>query len=385
MEHTPSTYDITHDDLGRFQKNGPAFATFGETMLRETPADFQRPEMTRLVHMALGGSEFSVAVMMSRLGIPSVYITRVPDNPYGWMLRDTARANGIHTDHFVWAHQAEPMGRYIYEGGHTPRVSRVWYQRMFSAASRLAAGMVDWDAVLRQCKLLHVSGITFGLARHSDYAENYLLGAFHEALATKPANCWVGLDFNYRSTLWGVEECTQTVTPLVEQHVDILITSIYDMARFYGIGCGRYTASQVLNGETDDLHDDDLRTFGRTVIDRFNLRVLAITMRQPENSETHLWESAAFGRDGSYYRSLQPRPITLVDRIGGGDAWSGGFYYGLLTEDDSGNPLAKGVLVGDAATRLQQTIMFDLPIIQPAEIQALLEADSNGSGHQTVR
>lgn len=385
MEQATSKYDITRDDLGRFQKGGPTFVTFGETMVREIPADLQRPEMTRMVYVALAGSEFSMAVLLSRLGIPVAYITRVPDNPYGWMLRDTARANGVNTDHFVWAHKSEPIGRYIYEQGHTPRASLVWYQRMFSAASRLASGMVDWGTVLRHCKLLHVSGISFGLASHSGYSANYLLGAFHEALTMKPADCWVGIDFNYRSTLWSAEECARTLTPLVENHVDILITSTYDMARFYGIGCGRYNATQVLNGEADDLDDEDLRAFGRTVIDRFNLRTLAITMRQPESSETHLWEAAAFDREDNFYRSKQPRPITLLDRIGGGDAWSSGFYYGLLTEDCGADQLEKGVLVGDAATRLKQTIMFDLPIIQPAEVQALLLADLSGSEHQTVR
>ncbi|MBZ0276916.1 MAG: sugar kinase [Anaerolineae bacterium] len=385
MKQAALKYDITQDDPGRFQKDGPAFVTFGETMLRETPADLQRPEMTRAVHLALGGSEFSMAVLLSRLGISTAYITRVPDNPYGWMLRDTARANGIYTDHFVWAPKTEPMGRYIYEPGHTPRASVVWYQRMFSAASRLGSGMVDWETALRGCKLLHASGISFGLASHSGYSQNYVLNAFHEALTMKPANCRIGMDFNYRSTLWSAEECARTLTSLMEDHVDILITSIYDMARFYGIGCGRYSAAQVLDGEADGLNDDDLRAFGQTVINRFNLRTLAITVRQQKSSEIHLWEAVAFDAAGNFYRSEQPRPIMLLDRIGGGDAWNSGFYYGLLTEDRGADQLEKGVLVGDAATRLKQTIMFDLPIIQPAEIQGLLLADLSGSEHQTVR
>lgn len=377
--------DITQDDLSRFAGRGAAFVTFGETMLRETPADMQRPEMTRMVHLALGGSEFSIAMLMARLGIPTAYITRVPDNPYGWMLRDTARGGGINIEHFVWAHRAEPIGRYIYEPGRTPRQGVVWYQRMYSAASRLGAGMVDWKTALRDCRLLHTSGISFGLAVHSGYDRNHLREAFLEAMAAKPAGCLVGMDFNYRATLWSAAECTAIMTPLITDCADILITSVYDMARHYGINCGRYTAQQINNGEMGDLHDDDLRAFGEAVTRQFNLRAVAVTLRQTESSEHHLWESAAVDRDGNLFRSREPREIYITDRIGGGDAWNSGFYYGLLTVGINAEGLEKGITVGDAATRLKQTIMFDLPIITKAEIQALLQADSLGGNQQTVR
>ena len=77
--------------------------------------------------------------------------------------------------------------------------------------------------------------------------------------------------------------------------------------------------------------------------------------------------------------------MTLLDSLGGGDAWVAGFYYGLLTEGFSGAGIAKGVLVGDAATRLQQTLMFDLPILDRYEVQALMQADVLGGGRRTIR
>ena len=42
-------YDILNDDLSAFQASGPAFVTFGETMVRDTPADGERPERARTV------------------------------------------------------------------------------------------------------------------------------------------------------------------------------------------------------------------------------------------------------------------------------------------------------------------------------------------------
>jgi 2-dehydro-3-deoxygluconokinase len=354
-------------------------------MIRDMPADMERPERTRLVHLSLAGSEFSLAMGLSRLGISTGYITRVPNNPYGHNLRNAAREQGINTEHIVWAPTTEPIGRYIYEIGRTPRISTGIYQRMYSAASRLDAGMVDWQAALRGAKLFHVTGISFGLAAHSGYERNYNLAAFKEAIIHKPDNCLVGLDFNYRATLWTPEQALAVMTPILTEQVDILITSIEDMASKYGLDCGQYSAEQIMTGNIGRLEDDDIRAFAGQVHHRFNTKIVAIPRRYPDTYEQHRWESTAVDSRGNFFRSPAIKPMTLLDRLGGGDAWTAGFYYGLLTENFSSAGLEKGVLVGDAVTRLAQTLMFDLPIVDKSEVQALLEADLLGRRMSIVR
>lgn len=377
--------NITEDDLTNFQNKHPAFVTFGEVMVRDTPADNERPERTRLVHLSMAGSEYTLAIGLSRLGIPASFITRIPDNPYGRALRNIAREQGVHTDHIVWAPKTEPIGRFIYEIGRSPRKNVGVYQRMFSAASKLDAGMVNWQEPLADAKLFHTSGITFGLATHSAYKRNYNLEAFKEAVAVKPQDCLVGMDFNYRATLWNPVQAREIMTPIVQNHIDILITTIEDMARLYGIDCGQYSAKQVVDGDIGPLEDEDIQTFARKVMDMFNVRIVAITIRYPDTFEKHRWESAAMDSDGNFFRSLAVRSITLWDRLGGGDTWNAGFYYGLLTERLNRSGLQKGVLVGDAATRIKQTLMYDLPIVDKAEIAALLKADLVGGGKRTER
>ncbi len=371
---TPA-YDILKDDLSRFHQPGAAFVTFGEVMVRDTPADLERPERTRLVHLSMAGSEYSLAVGLARLGIPSSYITRVPDNPYGRAVQNIARENRVNTDHFVWAPRTEPIGRMIYEIGRTPRRSVTVYQRQHSAASKLGAGMVNWRDALKNTKLFHTSGITFGLAAHSNYERNHCYEAFQEAVAQKPENCLIGLDFNYRSALWTVEQARQVLTPIVAEHVDVLVTTLGNMAEVYGIGCGRYSARQILAGDFGRLEDDDIRLFARQVHEKFATTIVAVTIRYPDSCEQHRWESAAVHADGTFFRSPAIRPIALCDRLGGGDVWTAGFYYGLLTRDFQPDSIAKGVLVGDAATRLKQTLMFDLPILETNDVQALLASD----------
>lgn len=378
-------FNITQDDLSRFLGKGPAFVTFGETLIRETPADFQRLERTENVYISLAGSELTVATLLARFGVPSAYITRVPDNPYGWMVRDTARSHGIDTEYFVWANKAEPIGRLLYEIGRTPRKSVGWYQRMYSAASRLGSGMVNWKDALRGCELFHTSGITFGLAYHSRYEQNYLLDAFYEAMSHKPPSCWVGLDFNYRATLWRAEQCREIMTPLIREHVDILITTIEDMATVYGFSCGQYSPEQIDKGEMGKITDNDLRSLASHLGEYFNAKIVAITIRYPDSFEENRWESAVMDSQGHFFRSPAVKSITLLDRLGGGDTWNGGFYYGLLTAGFNDEGLQKGLLVGDAATRIKQTLMFDLPVVTKAEVQDLLKADVEGGGKRVSR
>lgn len=377
--------NILQDDLSMLNAGGPAFVTFGEVMVRDTPSDNERLERTRQVNLSMAGSEFTLAMGLQRLGVSTAFVTRTPDNPYGWALRDLARSQGIDTDHFCWAHRAELMGRLLYEIGRTPRRDAGWYQRMHSAASRLGAGMVDWAMALRNCRLLHTSGITFGLSTHSGYERNYCLEALQEALAARPADCLVGLDYNYRSTLWTAEQATAVMTPLLCDHVDVLITSIEDMAQLYGLGAGRYSARELVQGDFGRIADEDLMAFLQGVIARFGLRIAAVTIRYPDSFEQHRWESAALDAAGNYYRSVQVRPVTLWDRLGGGDTWNAGFYYGLLTEAEPLAALSKGVQVGDAMTLLKQTLMYDLPMVTKAEVQALLRAQAQGGGKRTDR
>lgn len=377
--------DITKDDMSGFAGKGPAFVTFGETLIRDTPCDQQRLEMTKTVAISLAGSEYTLAMMLSRLGIPSAYVTRVPDNPYGWLVRDTARGQGVNTDYFAWAPKAEPIGRFLYELGRSPRKSVGWYQRMYSSASKLGCNMVDWKSALRDCKLFHTSGISFGLANHSKYDRNYLLEAFEEALAAKPEGCRVGLDFNYRATLWNSEQCRAVMTPLVTNQVDLLITTIEDMAAMYGIGCGQWTPEQIDKGEMGEITDADIRSFAARVGEMFKVKIVAITIRYPDTFEQHRWEAAAMDEHGNFFRSPAVKPMVLLDRLGGGDTWNGGFYYGLLTAGFGPEGMEKGVLVGDAASRLKQTLMFDLPIVTKAEVRDLMKEDVAGGGKRVSR
>jgi 2-dehydro-3-deoxygluconokinase len=214
MDVTPN-FNILKDDLSVYDGVEPAFVTFGETMIRDTPADMQRAERTRQIDISLSGSEHILCVGLSRLGIPCRYITRTPDNPYGWMLRNVSREQGIDTSYFVWAHKTELMGRYIYELGRTPRRSTAWYQRKYSAASQFGAGMVNWEAALKGARLFHASRDQLWAGNPQRVRAQFQPGGIRRSLGSHAKECRVGMDFNYRGTLWSIEQCKQVMTPII--------------------------------------------------------------------------------------------------------------------------------------------------------------------------
>ena len=363
----------------------PQIVALGEVMIRDTPRDLQRLERTREVFVSPAGSEYTLALLARRLGVPSAYVTRLPDNPYGWMIRDIARSHDVDTSGFVWAPAWEPIGRYLYELGREPRPSYGWYQRAGSAAARLGPGEVAWGELLAGARVLHTTGITFGLASHAGLTDNPLLGAFEEAVSARPEGCAVGLDFNYRSTLWSEEECRGVLEGVLVEHTDMLIASPFDMAQHFGIGFGSMTPAEVLEKGLPAPADDELRDFCARVLERFDLDTVAVTLRHPRSFDEHLWESCAMHADGTFARSKTPRPVHVLDRLGGGDAWTAGFYASLLQGDGGATALASAIAFGDAATRLAQTLMFDLAVLRTEDVRALLDADEADHALGTIR
>jgi hypothetical protein len=90
-------YDILQDDLSGFDRQKPALVTFGEVMVRDTPADLERPERTRLVLCPWRAANTRYDRL--HVGDPAAYVTRVPDNP--GQPCEVLPANGVNTDHFL--------------------------------------------------------------------------------------------------------------------------------------------------------------------------------------------------------------------------------------------------------------------------------------------
>lgn len=310
--------------------------TFGEAMLRLSPPNFHRLEQTNSFDAKIGGGELNVAVGVARLGLQSAWVSKLPENPLGKMVRNKAREHGVDTSNLVWSESGR-VGIYFLEFGANPRASSVVYDRAHSAVSTIAPGEVDWKKVFEGCKLFHVSGITPALSKTC--AET----TFEAIKAAKAAGAKVSYDVNYRKKLWTPEEAADCQIPMME-YVDILITTEEDTGVVFGI------------------REDTYQKVAEKLSAKFDFEVVAITLREDLSVQRNNWSTFAYA--GKQYYESAKYPCELIDRVGAGDSFTAGFIYGYLT-----GGVQKGVDYGTAFSAIKHSIPGDLNWATLAEVE----------------
>jgi 2-dehydro-3-deoxygluconokinase len=328
--------------------------TFGEAMVRLTPPNFQRLEQARSFDAYVGGGELNVAVAAARLGVTSRWVSRLPENPLGHMIANHAREQGVDV-HVEWTAD-DRAGLYFAELGAAPRASSVLYDRTQSAISRITPGSIDWPSVFAGARWFHVSGITPALSESaSDVTREALIAA-------RKAGLTVSYDLNYRSKLWSTEHARAVQEPLME-HVDVLITTEEDTRLVFGIGAEARDSYEQVDAES-------YAHVARALEKQFDLRAVAVTLRENPRVLLNSW-SAIVAAAGKIHRA--PRyEVEVVDRIGAGDAFSGGLIVSRL--ENSGWDDA--VRFATAASALKHSIPGDFCLVTRAEVEQLLRGTS---------
>jgi 2-dehydro-3-deoxygluconokinase len=301
--------------------------TFGEAMGRLSPPHFQRLEQTRSLDLSVGGAELNVAVGVTRFGMKSAWVSKLPKNAIGYLIRNRAQEFGVDCSHVVWSDQGR-AGLYFLELGASPRASSVLYDRAGSAISMIKPGEVDWTKVFTGSKHFHMSGITPALSASASEVTV-------EALkAAKKAGCTVSYDLNYRKKLWTPADAKRIQEPMMAE-VDVLITTEEDTNVVFGIKEKDYEAAAEKLART------------------FKFKIVAITLREDVSVWKNRWTAIAY-HDGKVIRDRKYE-VEIVDRVGAGDSFTAGFLYGWLKLKD----VEKGVQYGNAFSALKHTIPGD--------------------------
>jgi len=320
--------------------------TFGEAMLRLSPPQYKRLEQAESLDIHIGGTELNVAVGASRLGLQTAWVSKLPSNPLGRMIRNKAREQGVNTSHIVWEDEGR-AGLYFFEFGATPRSSSVLYDRAHSSFSRISPGEIDWEECLPGAKCFHVTGITPALSMS---AEEVTLEALE---ASKKIGCRVSFDLNYRSKLWAPEAARQTVVPMME-YVDILIATSGDVATMLGIG---------VENEVE---------LAKELVERFSLEVAALTIREGASVLQCKW--SAMAQSGNTTYTGREYDVDIIDQLGRGDAFAAGFLSGYLPSGD----VERGLDYGVAFSALKHSTPGDLSWSTKEEVEELLRGPLPG-------
>ncbi len=336
----------------------PDVVTFGEAMIRLVPPDFMRLEQTTSLDVQVGGGELNVAAGVCRLGLTSAWVSRLPKNPLGRMLENRARQAGVDTSHVVWADKSR-LGLYFVEFGAAPRASSVLYDRADSAISRIQPGEADWAAAFKGARWFHVSGITPAL---SDSAA----AVTREALeAAKKAGVPTSYDLNYRGKLWTPDEAQACQEPLMSL-VDVLITTEEDTSTVFKIKA----PNTGKPSEFTEVRADAYKEVARKLQEKFKFKAVAITLRENPLVWRNTWTAIAYA-DGKFYDDVK-YDLEVVDRVGGGDAFSAGFIFGYLEK----KTYEAAVRYGNAFSALKHSNPGDFCWATRAEVESLLQGAS---------
>jgi 2-dehydro-3-deoxygluconokinase len=308
----------------------------GEVMLRLAARPPQRLDQASDLDVQIGGTEANVAAACARLGLRTALISVLPSD-HAWGDRTIRELTGHGVDcRGVLRRPGQRMGLYFIEYGMAPRPVRILYDRRDSAFSRLVAEDVDW-ALVRGARLVHLTGVTAALG---DNIREVVRRAVAEAAG---AGVPVSFDVNYRSRLWSAKEARD------------FLTEILPRVRYLFIGADDAATVFELEGRPERVLEG-LRALAPTA-------TVALTLGE---------EGAAVLTASEIHRPSKRHMVSVVDRVGAGDAFAAGFLWATLIGRDA----QQAIDAATALAALKCTIWGDVSIVSRPELEELLASDS---------
>jgi len=326
-------------------------------MLRLAPPGNARFIQAPVLNVEFGGGEANVAVSLANYGHHACFVSKLPAHEIGQAAVNSLRRYGVDTS-FV-ARGGERIGIYFQETGSAMRPGKVIYDRAHSAISEAKPGDFDFDRIFEGADWFHWTGITPAL---SDGAAELVRLACQ---AAKRHNVTVSCDLNFRAKLWTGEKARSVMTPLME-YVDVCIGNEEDAQKCLGFT----PKADVEGGKTEA---EGYRDIFRQMTEKFGFKYTAATLRESFSASHNGWKALIY--DGKeFYESKRYDIEPIVDRVGGGDSFSGGLIHGLLTMDSMKDALEFAV----AASALKHTIPGDVNLVSEAEVQSLAAGNASG-------
>ena len=284
----------------------------------------------------VSGGEFNVAANLADcFRLRSGIVTAMVDYPIGELVAERVRAMGVKPFYKRFEHDgvSGPNIATVYsDRGHGVRAPVVFYNRSNEAAARLKPGDFDWNEIFAGgIRWFHSGGIFAALS--STTAELIIEGM----QAAKAAGAVVSFDLNFREKLWnisgGQDRAVEVIGRIVE-NVDVLVGNEEDLQRGLGIPGPEVAARSSL---------DSSAFFGmidRVVEKHPQIKIVATTLREVFSTSRHCWGAVAWV-GGQQHVSLTC-DLDVHDRVGGGDGFASGFFYGLLAGESPEEALKLG-------------------------------------------
>jgi len=314
----------------------------------------------------VSGGEFNVAANLADcFGMRTGIATAMASYPIGDLIAERVRAMGVRPFYKRFAHDGVTgpnMATVYSDRGQGIRAPVVFYNRCNEAAALLKPGDFDWATIFSGgVRWFHSGGIFASL---SPTTPEVIMEGMR---AAKQAGAVVSFDLNFREKLWrvsgGLERAQETLARIMA-YVDVLVGNEEDLQKGLGMPGPEVAASSKLDPSAFFWMIDE-------VTKRFSsVKVVATTLREVHSTSRHSWSAVAW-IDGR--RCSAPTcELDVLDRVGGGDGFASGLFYGLL----SGEKPEEAVKLGWAHGALITTFPGDTTMATLDQVRAVAEGGS---------
>jgi 2-dehydro-3-deoxygluconokinase len=326
-------------------------------------------------HLHVSGGEYNVAANLSAcFGMKAAIASAMVNYPIGRRIEYAVQKAGVTPYYKRFEHdgvRGPNMAIVWSDRGYGVRAPVVFYNRSNEAAQRLAPGSFDWDTIFsKKIRWFHSGGIFAAL---STATPDTVIEAMQ---AAKKAGAVISFDLNYRAKLWAAAaaeqgrsaiqasgEAASTLRRIME-YVDVLVGNEEDLQKGLGLKGQDVEAKGPL---------DPAVFFGlieNVTKDFPNIKAVATTLREVHSASRHSW-SAILWLDGKSYQAPAAE-LDIYDRVGGGDGFAAGLFYGLM----SGKSPEEALRLGWAHGALVTTTPGDTSMLSVEQVEAFAKGST---------
>jgi 2-dehydro-3-deoxygluconokinase len=314
----------------------------------------------------VSGGEFNCAANLADcFGLKTGLASALVDYPIGHLIAERVRAMGVKAFYKRFEHNGvngPNMAAVYSDRGYGVRAPVVFYNRANEAAAELRSGDFDWKAIFADgVRWFHSGGIFAAL---SPTTGELIVEAMQAARA---AGAVVSFDLNYREKLWNVwggQARAVEVMRRIVDNVDVLVGNEEDMQKGLAI-----KGPEVKSGSKLDP-TAFLGMIDAVVKQHPRVKAVATTLREVHSTNRHTWGAVAWLNGESHVAPAVE--LDVYDRVGGGDGFASGLFYGLL----SGLPPDEAVRIGWAHGALLTTTPGDTTMVTLDQVRAFARGGS---------
>jgi len=314
----------------------------------------------------VSGGEFNCAANLSDcFGMRTGIVSAMVDYPIGDLIAERVKAMGVKPFYKHFKHNGvngPNMATVFSDRGQGVRAPEVFYNRANEAAAMLKPGDIDWRGIFAGgVRWFHSGGLFAAL---SETTGELIIEGMR---AAKEAGAVTSFDLNYRAKLWNIwggAEKAQSVIGRIVENVDVIVGNEEDLQMGLGITGPEVAAKSKLDPSAFFWMID------KVVAKYPKVKVVATTLREVHSTNRHSWSAVAW-IDGKTHVAPTAE-LDVYDRVGGGDGFASGLFYGLM----AGESPEDAVRLGWAHGALITTFPGDTTMATLAQVRSFAKGGS---------